>query len=234
MKKVLAIAALVIAMISAGCIGTLSEMMAPGRTDQDAINYVKDAGLGDGENYKNPLGYSSLADVKRLEIDLKAAIALTDQELKQLAETKHLKDQILTNTVTTDLELATANHDFLFNAKTGLVSLGILGLGTFGAGYLGLTRKRSGDITQEDAEAEKADAVSTAVKEAEAALQETISALSNQLKIKTTAVTQLVGNIQTIIDTQPSEDAAKQLIKQLKDGQLPETRKAVKEAQATL
>lgn len=230
MKKVLAYVAIAIALVCAGCIGTLSEMMTPGHADPDAVAYVQKAGVGGEEDYKNPLGYSSLADVKRLDINLKAAIALTDQELKQLAEKKKLQDQILTGTVSSDLELAEANHEFLFNAKTGLISLGMVGLGGLGMGYLGLTRKRSGDLTPEEAESDKANAVSIAVAEASS----TITDLQDMLKSKTTAVTQLVSNMQTVIDGLPTKEAQDAFLKTLKETQLPETRAAVKEAKASL
>lgn len=214
MKKVIAYIMLAVVLIGAGCIGTLSEHATPTAIDRDAVDYVVEAGAGRAEEYKGWL-FPSLAEARKLKVDLQAAIAMTNQELKQLAETKQLKDQILTGSVATNVEIGQAREELLFDPTTGAVAIGLTLLGVTAGGYLGLARKRKQDWTPQ---------------EHEAALAE----VKGEVTAKDRTVIQLVTQIQKIIDAQPNEAAKDAMVKELKDGQLPETRVEVKAALAKL
>jgi hypothetical protein len=214
MKQVIAYIMLAVVLIGSGCMGTLSENLTPGNVDKDVVEYVEEAGVGHAEDYEGIL-YPSLAEVRRLNQDLDAAIALTDQELKHIAEQKKLKDRILLGTVGRDLELAVAREDFLFNPTTGAIALGLSLLGVGAGGYLGLMRKRPQDMTPE---------------EIEAAMVEVQGDISDNQR----SLISIVKSIQNVIDAETEPEKQAVILKILKDCQTPEARTAVKEAKAKL
>jgi len=216
MKKVIAYILLAVVALGYGCMGTtsISEKFTPTPIDQDAVETVVAAGTGRVSDYKGIL-FPSLAEARKLEIDLKAAIDVTDQELRHLAEKKHLKDQILTGSVRTNVNVGVQREEAIFNPNGGALAVGLGLLGIPAAGYLGMLRKRKGDISPE---------------EQEAALAE----IKGEVTQKDRAVIQLVTQIQKIIDIQPTKEAKDAMIKDLKEGQLPETRVEVKAALAKL
>lgn len=213
MKKVIAYILLAIVLVGSGCIGTVSEHLTPGRCDPDVIAYNEAAGTGRAEDYKSFL-YPSLADLKRLTTDLDAAIALTEQELIHLAEQKQLQAKILKGVVGNDIEIAIAREEFLFNPTTGALAMGLTLLGVGASGYLGLMRKRPQDVTPAD-------------------LEKAVGEVKGEVTNKDRQIIQLVASIKNVIEAQPEANRAA-IVKTLKDGQLPETRAAVKQALAQL
>lgn len=213
MKKVIAYVLLAVVIVGSGCIGTMSEHLTPGRIDKDIVEYNEEAGTGSAEDYKGFL-YPSLAELRLLQTDFDAAIAVTNQELEHLVESKQLQAKILKGIVTNDIEIAVARHDFLFDPTTGAIAIGLSLLGVGAGGYLGLIRKRPQDATP--AEVEKA-----------------IGVVKDEVEDRERKIMQLVASMKNVIDAQAVE-VQNEMKKILKAGQLPETRAAVKTALAQL
>lgn len=210
MKKIIAYVLLAVVLVGSGCIGTISEHLTPGRCDPDVVAYNEEAGTGKAEDYKSFL-YPSLADLKRLQSDFDAAVALTEQELVHLAEQKQLQAKILRGVLTNDIEIAVAREEFIFNPTTGALAMGLSLLGVGAGGYLGLMRKRPQDVTP--VEMEKA-----------------LGEVKGEVTNKDRQFIQLVASVKNVIDAQPNDAAANDVKKLLKATQLPETRAAVKQA----
>lgn len=213
MKKVIAYILLGFVLVGSGCIGTISEHMTPGKTDKKVVAYVEKSGVGSAEDYKGIL-FPSLAELRKLQNDFEAAVALTNQELRHLAEQKKLEEDILRGVLSNDVNIAEAREEFLFDPTTGALAVGLSLLGVSAGGYLGLMRKRPQDITSEDHE-------------------KALSEVKGEVTDRDRKIIQLVSSVQKVIDAQPKPqaDAMKKL---LKDNQLPEVRQAVKEAKAKL
>lgn len=214
MKKVIAYILLAVVLIGSGCIGTVSEHLTPGRIDSDIVAYNEAAGTGKAEDYKSFL-YPSLADLKRLQFDFDAAVALTEQELIHIAEQKQLEAKILRGVLTGDIEIAVAREEFIFNPTTGALAIGLSLLGVGAGGYLGLIRKRPQDITP--VEMEKA-----------------LGEIKGEVTDRNRQIIQLVASVKNVIEGLPSDELRAEMKKTLKAGQLPDTRAAVKQALAQL
>lgn len=213
MKKLIAYAVLLMVVVGYGCMGPMSEEMTPASIDKDAVVVVEKAGTGSAEDYKGFL-FPSLASARKLQKDLQEAIVVTDQELKHLVESKQLQDKILTGSVLNNVQVAEVREDALFNPQGGAIALGLGLLGIPAAGYLGMLRKRKGDITPEDHEA-------------------ALAGIKGEVTEKDRAVLQLVAQMQKVIDAKPQAER-EQYLKELKAEQLPETRAAIKAAKARL
>lgn len=212
-KKAIAYILLAVILIGSGCIGTISEHLTPGRIDSDVVAYNEAAETGKAEDYKGFL-YPSLADLKLLSADLDAAIALTEQEIIHLAEQKQLQAKILKGVVTTDVEIAVAREEFLFNPTTGAVAMGLSILGVGAGGYLGLMRKRPQDVTPVE-------------------MERALGEVKGEVDDRDRKLIQLVASVKNVIEAQPLR-AQEEMKKLLEAGQLPETRAAVKQALALL
>lgn len=213
MKKLIAYILLAVVVIGAGCVGTLSEELTPGRCDPDVVAFNEEAGTGSAADYKGLL-FPSLASLKRLQADFNAAVAVTQQELKHLVEQKQLQVKILEGMVTNDIKVSTAREKFLFHPTTGALAIGLSLLGIGAGGYLGLMRKRPQDITP--VEMEKA-----------------LGEVKGEVTDKDRQLIQLVNGMKIVLDTQP-ELTRDEMKRVLKASQLPETRAAVKQALAQL
>ncbi len=214
-KKAIAYILLAVVLIGSGCIGTVSEHLTPGRCDSDVVDYVVEAGVGAAEDYKGWL-YPSLAELKRLQSDLNAAIALTEQELIHLAEQKQLQAKILRGVVTNDVEIAIAREEFLFNPTTGALAIGLSLLGVAGGGYLGLMRKRPQDVTPQD-------------------MEKALGEVKGEVDDRDRKIINLVASMKNVIQAQAMNgDASLDIKAILKSSQSPETRIAVKQALAQL
>jgi len=214
MKKILAYIVLAVVVIGGGCIGTLSEELTPGRCDPDVVAFNEEAGTGSAKDYKGLL-FPSLASVKLLQTDFKAAVAITIQELKQLVEQKRLQIDILNGIVDGDVEIAVARENFLFNPTTGALAIGLSLLGIGAGGYLGLMRKRPQDITPVE-------------------MERALGDVKGEVDNRDRKIINLVASMKNVIDTAPTPDAAKSIVEKLKAAQLPETRDAVKSVLARL
>jgi hypothetical protein len=215
MKKVIAYILLAGVVIGGGCVGTLSEEFTPGRVDKEVVAYNEEAGTGSAEDYRGFL-YPSLASVKRLKADFEAAVVVTNQELKHLAEQKQLQAEILKGIVTIDFDTAVTREDFLFNPTTGVLAMGLGLLGIGAGGYLGLMRKRPQDITP--VEMEKA-----------------LGDVRGEVTAKDRQLINLVGSVRNVLLAQDANGRDNTDVRAiLKSSQTPETREAVKKALAQL
>lgn len=104
MKKLIAYIMIALVVIGAGCMGPISESITPVTIDHEAVETVEAAGTGHASDYKGIL-FPSLASARKLKIDLTEAIALSNQELRHLAEAKQLKDTILTGSVLNSIQI---------------------------------------------------------------------------------------------------------------------------------
>ena len=213
MKRMIAYTVLAIVVIGGGCIGTISEHGTPARIDGDAVDYVVEAGIGDAADYKGFL-FPSLAELKRLRIDLNAAYDVNVQEIQHLAEQHQLAFKYLGGIIDGDIELAKAREDFIFNPTTGALAIGLSLAGIGAGGYLGLMRKRPQDITPAEMETALGD-------------------VRGEVDDRDRKIISLVASMRNVIDAQPA-DAQRHMKEILKAGQSPETRVAVKQALAQL
>jgi len=214
MKKMIAYILLAIVVVGSGCIGTISEHLTPGKINEKVVKYNEEAGTGKAEDYKGIL-FPSLAELRKLNQDFEAAVAFTNQELRQLAEKNKLEQDVLRGILVNDTKLAEDREEFLWNPTTGAVALGLSLLGVGAGGYLGLMRKRPQDYTEAD-------------------LQKAMTEVKGELSDRERKIISLVKSMQNVIDaeTEPEKQAA--IIKILKGSQTPEARAAVKEAKAVI
>lgn len=213
-KRIIAYLVLVLVVVGGCGMATLSEELTWGRVDSDVVAYNEEAGTGQASDYRGLL-YPSLASVKRLQIDFKAAVVVTKQELRHLVEQKNLQADILGRQVDGDVKIAVAREDFLFNPTTGVLAIGLGLMGMGGAGYLGLMRKRPKDITPTDMEA-------------------ALASVKGEIDDRDRKIINLVASFKNVIDSQPAASDRAEMTKVLKAGQSPETRTAVKQALAQL
>jgi len=214
MRKVIAYVLLAVVLIGSGCISALSEHLTPTKNDKEVIAYVEEVGTGRAADYKGFL-FPNLATLRKLKHDFEAAVAVTNQELKHLAEQKKLKENILRGIVDTDISIGEIREDNLYNPTTGAIAVGLSLFGVGAGGLLGLMRKRPQDITREDHE-------------------KVLNDIKGQITDKERKIVQLVGSVKKVIDAQPNKQAQEDIKKILKDNQLPEVRSAVKLALAQL
>lgn len=155
MKKIVAVVILaVMAMTGLGCVA-LSALVTPGTIDQKAVGYAVAAGVADANDYT---GYRNLAMARRLEADVSAAYEVNTLHLQQLQEKNELDYSILNEVVTRNVKTAELREDLLFS-ETGLLSTGLAALGVGGlGGFLGLMRKRPGDVSRAEMDTALADA----------------------------------------------------------------------------
>ena len=141
--------AFVVMAMGVGC-AALSLYVTPADIDQQALDYASKAGVADPNDYGGWWG--NLYQAERLDREVDQAYEVNVLELQQLADRNELDYGILKNSVTANLTQARAREEALFGEK-GLLSLG-LSMAGFGGltGFVGLMRKRPGDVTQADME----------------------------------------------------------------------------------
>lgn len=213
MKKILAYIVLATVVVGSGCMATLSEELTWGRVEKKVVAYNEEAGTGTAADYKG-LFYPSLASVRRLQVDFRAAVIITKQELRHLVEQKNLQADILSGIVDGDVKIAAAREDFIFNPVTGVLAIGLGLAGMGGVGYLGLMRKRPKDITPQD-------------------MEKALVSVKGEVDDRDRKIISLIASMRNVIDAQPAA-AQVEMKKLLKAGQSPETRVAVKQALAQL
>lgn len=214
MRKVIAYVLLAMVLIGSGCISALSEHLTPTKNDTKVIAYVEKVGTGEANDYKGFL-FPSLATLRKLKHDFEAAVVITNQELKHLAEAKKLEENILRGIVDHDVDMGEIREDNLYNPTTGTIALGLSLFGIAGGGLLGLARKRPQDITRQDHEKALGD-------------------IKGEVTDRDRKIIQLVASVKTAIEAQPNKATQESIKAALKKSQLPDVRIAVKEALAKL
>jgi hypothetical protein len=137
-----------------GC-AAVSEYVTPAQIDQRAVDYAASAGIVDPNDYG---GYGNLLKAVRLQTAVQAAYEVNSLQLQQMQERNELDYGLLNEVVSRNTKIAQAREEMLFSEK-GLISLGLglAGMGGLG-GFLGLMRRRPGDVTQAEMRSALADA----------------------------------------------------------------------------
>lgn len=182
MKKVVVIISVLLMLGGLGC-AALSEFLTPAEIDGGAVKYVVDAGVADTNDYT---GYPNLLKANRLVKDIDAAHVLNKQELEQAIQRDDTAHSILYGRAYTNQQTSIQREGMLFG-ETGLLSLGMSMLGAGGfAGFLGLMRRRPGDISKE---------------EYESAMASAGGKTREELTVKQKQFAQLVWGVQEFMDT---------------------------------
>jgi hypothetical protein len=133
--------------VGAGCVA-LSSKMTPADVNKKAVKYAIDSGVADVNDFL--AWWPNLEVALKLDKALDAAYEINVQKLKQELEREDLKYSIHKDAVLKDVKSGQAREDLLFGEK-GLLTLGLsmAGFGTL-TGFVGLARKRPGDVTSQE------------------------------------------------------------------------------------
>lgn len=132
--------------VGVGCM-PLSYYFTPATVDKAAVKYVTSAGIADVNDFS---GYPNLAKAKLLDEKVDATYAIKTQEAQQLIEYNNLEYSLLKKVTVPNVTAGLEREQAIFGEE-GLLPLGLSFLGIGGlAGYVGLMRKRPGDITKEE------------------------------------------------------------------------------------
>jgi len=149
MREVIAI--VLLAILAAACLGcvTLSEYITPATVSPAAVKFAAEAGVIDANSYR---GYANLAKARRLGAAVKAAYEVNVLAMDQMRERHELDYGILNEVATRNIKIGEQREEIGFG-ETGILpaALGLVGMGGLG-GFLGLMRKRPGDMTPADLE----------------------------------------------------------------------------------
>jgi len=148
MKTLIVVLSLLMVVSGLGC-AALSHYVTPAEIDQGAVEYVVNSGTGHVEDYA---GYPNLVKANALEKDVDVAHTIVQFRLQQHMEEDSLEYSIHKDVVANNVKMGLQREEMLFGQK-GLLSLGLsmAGFGTL-TGFVGLMRKRPGDVTQVEAE----------------------------------------------------------------------------------
>jgi len=194
-----------------GC-AALSNYITPAVIDGRAVDYATAIGVAEPNEFA---GYGNLRKAVKLEKSVGAAHEQTQLNLLQLAEKDNLVYAQLNDIVKNNRINSQISEEQLFG-KTGLLSmvLGLLGAGTL-TGYLGLMRKRPGDITPEE-------------------VKQVVSGKEAELTAKEIQIIELVKGVQEFIDNGTSSGSLRELKDFLAKAQSIGTKQTVAKIKATL
>jgi len=200
MKKVFVLLSLIMIVAGVGCT-ILSQQVTPAEVDQDALRYAIDAGIAELQDYN--AWYPNMAEAARLKKDVDAAHNIIRLDLAQMMQKDTLIYSIHKGVVANNLVVAEQREEMLFG-ETGLLSLGMSMLGAGGfAGFLGLMRRKPGDISPQVLEQTLATATGKTTEE---------------LSAKQKHLIQVVKGVQVFLDTYKNTSDNKEavMIKELK------------------
>jgi hypothetical protein len=182
MRTIVVILSLFLVVAGLGC-AALSTYITPAEIDRPAVAYVVENGMGQTDEYD---GYPSVFKAERLKKAVDNTHVTVQFKLRQLMQSDDLAYGIHKNVVANNVEVGMQREEMLFGEK-GLLSLGLsmAGFGTL-TGFLGLMRKRPGDITSAEYE--------QALSQARGETVEELSAKQKQL-------VQVVQGVQRFINT---------------------------------
>jgi len=145
-KKMIVIVSLCLLIMGVGCI-PLSHYITPATIDKAAVKYAASEGLSDVNDFS---GYPNLAKAILLDEKVDATFAVKTQKAQQLIEDNNLEYSLLKKATVPNVTVGLEREQSLFG-EAGLLSLGLSCLGVGGLGtFIGLMRKRPGDITKEE------------------------------------------------------------------------------------
>lgn len=180
MKTIVVMVCLVVIGAGLGC-AAFSDVVTPATLDQRAKEYAVEAGAAGAGDFE---GYPNLAKAKILAGRVDAAHQSIQLDLHQQLQMDSLMYGTIKDAVTSNVTVAQQREETLFGEK-GLLSmgLGMLGMGSL-TGFLGLMRKRPGDVTP----AELNQAVTQATSQS-----------SVEVQVKTKAFTEVVQSVAAIM-----------------------------------
>ena len=175
---------LTLILIVGGCgLATISQLVTPAEKDEASVEYVTEAKVAEPNEYN---GYFNIYKANKLVGDVDEAHEVIQFDLNHLIERDNLDYSNHKDAVIFNHTVASQREEMLFG-ETGLLSMGLSMLGVGGlSGFVGLMRKRPGDITSADAEKAIADATGKS---------------SADLSDKQKQFAQLVGGITKIMKT---------------------------------
>lgn len=174
MKKLIVVFSLILIVAGLGCTA-LSHYVTPAEIDGGAVEYAVSAGVADSNDYA---GYPNLAKARKLPKDVDNAHLLIQQDLQQKMQKDDLEHAIHQKVSTSNYTTGLQREEMLFGEK-GLLSLGLsmAGFGTL-TGFIGLMRKRPGDVTQTDMEQAVAQATGKTTEELSAKQKQFVQVVS--------------------------------------------------------
>lgn len=175
-KFLIILASVLMLVVGVGC-ATLSHLMTPTEVDQRSKNYVIEKGAGEEEDYRSWL-WPNLADAQKLDEDLDIAHDMEQFRLQQELA-KDTKDYSHCKKVSSQNVISGLQREEALFGEKGLLSLGLslAGMGTL-TGYLGLRRKRPGDLTPQDMEKALAEATGKTAEELSAKQKQFVQVIS--------------------------------------------------------
>lgn len=146
-RAIIVLIGLLCVIVGAGCVA-LSRRVTPADVDAKAKAYVIESGLADVNDFE--AWYPNVEQAGRLKLAVDAAHEVNQLELQQEMEQDNLQYGIHKQVVTNNYKTGQAREELLFGEK-GLLSLGLsmAGFGTL-TGFIGLARKRPGDVTPQE------------------------------------------------------------------------------------
>jgi len=199
-----------------GC-AVFSDMVTPATLDQRAKEYAVESGAAGAGDFD---GYQNLAKAKMLSDRVDTAHQSIQLDLHQQLQTDTLVYGTIKDAVTSNVTVAQQREETLFGEK-GLLSmgLGMLGMGSL-TGFLGLMRKRPGDVTSA---------------ELNQAVTQVTSQSSAEVQAKTKAFTEVVQSVAAIMGEMKDAPIMLDRIKVAMNGiQDTSTQQAVASVKATL
>lgn len=147
LRSLVIVMSLLCIIVGAGCVA-LSQRATPADVDAKAKAYVIESGLADANDFE--AWYPNLEQAGKLKKAVDAAHEINQLELQQKMEQDNLRYNIHKEVVTNNYKNGQAREELLFGEK-GLLSLGLsmAGFGTL-TGFVGLARKRPGDVTPQE------------------------------------------------------------------------------------
>jgi len=127
-----------------GC-AALSEYVTPASIDQQAVDYVVEAGLAEPNDYG---GYANLYKVRKLKVQVLAAHEVNMLVIDHMMQTEQLDASILQGIMERSVNEAVAMEAAIFDPTSGLLAAGLGVFGLSAGGVIGLLRKRPGDWEQ--------------------------------------------------------------------------------------
>lgn len=184
MRKVIVLLSIMMIIAGVGC-AALSEWATPADKDKAAIKYVTDSGVAEPQEYE---GYFNLYKSRKLTKDVDTTYVLNKQELEQALAREDTQHNIHHGNAYANQRVSEQREEAIFG-KEGLLtlSLSMLGMGGLG-GFVGLMRKRPGDVTPA---------------EMEQAITQATGKTSAALSVKEKQFVQLVKGIQDYIKIAP-------------------------------
>lgn len=199
-----------------GC-AALSNYVTPAEIDRGAVEYVVAADVAESEDYG---GYPNLVKANKLKEDVDIAHTVNQFDLQHLLQKDTLDYSIHKDVVATNVVVSQQREEMLFG-ETGLLSLGLsmAGMGTL-TGFLGLMRKRPGDVTSAELQQTVAEATGSTFEE---------------LDEKQTQFVQLVSGVSKFMETLKDSPAVLASMKHIfNETQDTETQIAVSEVKLSV